>query len=103
MNVVDTARILERADAATALARARAWGLGAATELALKFCTSIIEDRAGRPAGWLGPSREQVAALAAEGLGSKVLFEIAVAGSPRQLAARAVHFGANQLRRFSNR
>lgn len=103
MNVIDAARILERADVATARERARVWGLGVATDLALRFCTSILESRPGRPAGWLGPSRDEVAQLAEEGLARKALFEVVMAGSARQLAARAVHFGANQLRRLSNR
>jgi hypothetical protein len=104
INVVDTARLLEHVDANTALMRAREWGLGRATELALRFCTSILDAREGRPAGWLGPSRADVVECAEPSLPGKVLFDVAVAGSPRQLVSRVVHFGANRVRRFvSNR
>jgi hypothetical protein len=103
VNVVDAARLLERADPSESLGRARAWGLGAAAELALRFCLSILEDRPGRPAGWLGPSREDITHLAEETTARKVLFDVVTAGSPRQLTSRLMHFGANRLRRFSNR
>jgi hypothetical protein len=103
MNVVDTARLLERADANASLARARSWGLGAATELALRFCTSILTERAGRPAGWLGPSLDEIVQISDGSLAAKIAFDIATAGSPKQLASRVVHFGANQLKRLSSR
>lgn len=99
INVVDAARLLEQVDAATALTRARSWGLGRAAELALRFCKSILEGRAGRPAGWLGPSRADVVACAQPSVAGKVLFDVAIAGSARQLASRVVHFSANVRRR----
>jgi hypothetical protein len=99
INVVDTARLLENADASTAIARARVWGVGSAVEIALRFCRAILEARDGsRPGGWLGPTLDEVAGLAPQSTARKLFFDVAVAGSPRQLASRAVHFGANQLR-----
>jgi hypothetical protein len=103
MNVVDTARLLEHADANAVLDRARSWGVGRAVALALRFCNSILDGRDDRPAGWLGPTLDDVAQLRPDGLASKALFDIATAGSPRQLASRVLHFGANQLRRVTNR
>jgi hypothetical protein len=103
MNVVDTARLLERVDAAVAVERARSWGLGRASELALRFCIAILDGRGGRPGGWLGPSLEDVALLSEDGVASKVLFDIATAGSPKQLASRVVHFAANRLHRLNSR
>jgi hypothetical protein len=99
INVVDAARLLELADADLALARARAWGVGRASGLALRFCSSILDARAGRPAGWLGPSLTDVVACSQPGLASKVVFDVAVAGSPRQLVSRVFHFSANVRRR----
>jgi hypothetical protein len=103
INVVDTARLLEHANAREVLARGREWGLGSAVGIALKFCTAICEARPGRPAGWLGPSLEEVALLSEDSVSSKLLFDIATAGSPTQLASRVVHFAANQLRRLNSR
>ena len=68
-----------------------------AIELALRFCMSILDEIGGRPAGWLGPSRDEVVALGEHGIAQKLLFDIATSGSPRQLAARVVHAAANQL------
>lgn len=103
MNVVDTARLCERADADAALARARAWGLGSASALALRFCRSIIAGDQRRPAGRIGPTLDDVAQLRSGTIAEKIAFDVATAGSPTQLASRVVHFAANKLRRISSR
>lgn len=98
INVVDAARLLEHAHANSALARATSWGLGTSVSLALRFCTAILEDRPGAPAGWLGPSRMEAALLADASATKKVTFDVASAGSPRQLVSRLVQVAANKLR-----
>ena len=103
MNVVDTARLCEHGDATIAIKRARSWGLGRGAELALRFCTSILEERTGRPAGWLGPSLHDAVELHEPSVVHKVLFDVATAGSAPQLASRVVHFAANRLRRLNSR
>lgn len=103
VNVVDAARLLEQADAARALKRAHEWGLGTAAGLALDLCAAILEDHAGRPAGWLGPSRADVARIEQPGFARKAIFDLVLAGSPRQLAARVVGYGANLLNSRSRR
>ena len=97
IQVVDAARLCERAPAETALNRARAWGLGRAAELALRFCTSILDGTDARPGGWLAPTRDELATFEEPSIARKILFDVAVAGSPRQLAARVRHFVANRL------
>jgi len=103
IHVIDTERLCQQGDATTAIERARSWGLGRGAELALRFCTSILEERAGRPAGWLGPSVHDAVELHEPSVVHKVLFDVATAGSAPQLASRVVHFAANRLRRLSSR
>jgi hypothetical protein len=98
INVVDTARHVERiTDPRTVLVQAREWGLGTACEVALEFCMAILDD--GRaPARWFSPSLDDIAHLTEPSNARKILFDVMIAGSTRQLVARAVHFGANKLR-----
>jgi putative nucleotidyltransferase-like protein len=100
MNVVDTARLLERANLAETISRANGWGIGSAVKIALRFSRAILDDRDRlRPAGWLGPTRDEVIEISEGNTASKLIFDVATAGSLRQLASRVVHFGANQFRR----
>lgn len=103
INVVDAARLMESASGEAALDRAQAWGLHVPVKLALRFCASILSDRPGRPAGWLGPSREDAALISEQSMPSKVIFDLVAAGSPRQLASRVAHLGANKLRALVRR
>lgn len=96
INVVDAARLFERARGDVATARATEWGLALPVRLALRFCVSILDDLGGSPAGWLGPSRADAALLTEPSAAKKIVFDLASAGSPRQLAARLVHFAANK-------
>jgi hypothetical protein len=103
VNVVDAARLIEIAPAAEAMQRALAWGLETAVGLALQCCERVLEGADGHPVGHLGPSATELALLVKPGLTRKLAFDIATAGSARQLASRAVHFGANELRRLARR
>lgn len=98
VNVIDTARMLEHVEASAAVARAHAWGLQRACAIALKFCASIIGGRWQRPAGWFGPSTQEIVALDQPDVLRKILFDTVVAGSPRQLAMRMIALGVNRLR-----
>jgi hypothetical protein len=103
INVVDAARMLEQASASAALDRARAWGLHRPVALALRLCQSILEDAPGRPAGWLGPTRDEVVQLSEPSTASKLLFDVATAGTPAQLASRLTQFGLNKARALARR
>lgn len=101
IHVVDAARLIRRADGvAAALDRAREWGVHRSVALAHRFCASILDDDVERPAGWLGPSRRDVVLLREPGVARKLAFDVATAGSARQLAARLASY-ANRLRRVS--
>jgi hypothetical protein len=99
INVVDAARLFELARPEAALDRARAWGLELPVKLALRFCEGVLEGRAGRPAGWLGPSRDDAVLLPEPSRPRKLVFDLVTAGSPLQLASRVAQFSANFLRR----
>jgi hypothetical protein len=100
IQVVDAARLAARLPAATvALERARGWGVGFAAELAWRFVEAIAEDRPGRAGGWLGPDVDDVIAVRQPSSLRKIVFDVATAGSPRQLATRALALGASQLAR----
>jgi hypothetical protein len=104
VNVVDAARMLERgADPELAIERARAWGLGFAAMIGVRFCTEILGGTEQQPAGWLGPSHEDIVLLRESSAVRSVLFEIALAGGPLQLAARAFGLGANKLHELVRR
>jgi hypothetical protein len=103
INVVDASRLFELAEPEAALARAESWGLRTPVSLALAYCQHILDGSEGRPAGWLGPSRDEVALLAEPSAPRKLIFDILVAGSPRQLASRLTQIGANHLRSFARR
>ena len=99
MHVIDTARLLELVQPDVAFARSKAWQVGTAVELALRFCLSILRGPKRRPVGWIGPSCDEIARLAEPSLPRKILFDAAVAGSPAQLAARALAYATNRLAR----
>jgi len=101
IHVVDAARLLEHAPTALALERAHAWGVGHAAELALRFCISLLHGDASYPAGWLGPSREELAVFAETPWMKKLAFDVATAGSPRQLGARVLGYAASLIARRS--
>lgn len=103
INVVDAARLFELARPGDALDRARSWGLERPVKLALRFCEAILEGREGRPAGWLGPSRDDAALLVEPSAPRKVVYDVVTAGSPIQLASRVANIGVNRLRAFVRR
>jgi hypothetical protein len=88
MHVVDFVRLEQRASATDALARAREWGVDSAVGLALRFCRNIVAGTAERPGGLLGPSLEDLALFEHASAAQKLLFDLATAGSPRQVVAR---------------
>jgi hypothetical protein len=96
VNVVDTARLLEHADEQLARERARAWGVSAGVDLALRFCRGVLDGRAVD--SWLVPNAHEAALLVEPTPIRKVAFDVAIAGSPRQLASRVMHFATNRLR-----
>jgi len=97
VNIVDAARLAELGSPTEALERARTWGLHVSVSLAWRLCTSILDHRTGRPAGWLGPSSEELATLAPPSTLQKVLYDVSTAGSPTQLASRVAHVGLNKI------
>ncbi|HEY6080019.1 MAG TPA: nucleotidyltransferase family protein [Polyangiaceae bacterium] len=100
VHVIDAARLMARADLDIALARARAWGVASGVTLAHGFCSEILAGHSTKPAGWLGPSGEDVALLREPPLVRKLIFDLATAGSPRQLTARVASY-ANRFARSS--
>ena len=100
IQVVDFARLAARvADPDAALVRASEWRVRPAVELALRFCRSILADRQDRPAGWLGPTHEELARFEEPTVGKKIAFDVATAGSVLQLVSRAVGYGASVIAR----
>lgn len=96
IHVIDTHRLLARARASEAVARAAAWGLDAPVQLALRFCRELVAGHP-KPGGWLAPSPEDVVALRPSRTARKLVFDIATAGSPAQLAARAAGYMATRM------
>jgi hypothetical protein len=103
IQVVDAARLAARSSPKPALDRARAWGVETAAELAWSYVDAIVADRAGRPAGWLGPDSDDALAMRQPSAVRKIVFDIATAGSLRQLAARVVDVGAARIPRIGRR
>jgi hypothetical protein len=100
VNVVDAARLMERASVEQVLERSRDWGLGRPVSLALDLCNAILQGRPGRPAGWLGPSRREVALFEEPNAATKVVFDVMTAGSAPQLLSRVIQVAANKLKTF---
>jgi hypothetical protein len=98
IQVVDTARMLSRDNtiSAVALGRARAWGLGRAASVALRFCRDVLDNRP-RAGGWLGPSDDDVLAARQPSGPRKLAFDVAIAGSASQLAARVLGYIAIRI------
>ena len=90
VQVVDAVRLAARAPIAEALERADAWGLGDAAAAAWRFVSNIVEGE-GR-GGWLAPSIADLLAVRQPSIARKIVFDVATAGSPRQLAARTIAF-----------
>jgi hypothetical protein len=103
VNIVDCARLVERASPALAIERAREWGLQVPVSLAWRLCASVLENRRGKPAGWLGPSYHELLTLTPPTPKQKLLFDVATAGSAAQLGSRVAHIGINKLRAFVRR
>jgi len=97
IQVVDAVRLADRDTAvAPALERAAAWGVGTAARLAWRFVGDVLADR-DAPGGVLGPRVADVIAVRQPRALRKLVFDVATAGSPRQLAARVVAFGRSRL------
>jgi len=103
LHVVDTARMLEHVPPTAARERAARWGIIAGVNIALRFCEEILAGDADQPAGSWGPRLSDVRLLQEPTSREKFAFEIISAGSFRQLAARAVHAGANIVNRRLSR
>jgi len=97
IQVIDAGRLAER-DAAVdiALKRAASWGVGAAARLAWRFVGDVLADRE-TPGGVFGPRVSDVLAVRQPPTLGKLVFDVATAGSLRQLAARVVAFGRSRL------
>jgi hypothetical protein len=98
MNVVDFARLLDRASADAVLERASQWGVRRAVAWALRFCRSIIAGDPAPAGGWPGPSRQEVVDIAPPTTAQKIAFDVVTAGSMRQLTARSLGFALNRAR-----
>jgi len=99
IQVVDAARLLARLSEASisiAIARGHEWGLAVPVELALRFCRELLAG-ARHPGGWLGPSADDVLRVRQPSTVRKIVFDLATAGSPSQLAARAVAYARSRL------
>jgi hypothetical protein len=88
IQVVDAARLLERCDVEVALARADAWRIGS-VRIALRYVRDVLAG-AAHPGGWLGPSEDEILDARQPSPARKVVFDVATAGSPQQLVARAL-------------
>jgi hypothetical protein len=99
VHVVDAARLLERiSDIADVHARARAWQIHAAIDVALAYCRAIIDDT---QLPWLGPASEDALLVRQPRVARKLIFDVATAGSARQLAARVIGAGFQRFMRSS--
>jgi hypothetical protein len=96
LHVIDAARLLERAPAEDARARAKAWKIDAAVGTALAYCHSVLDETV-EP--WSRPSDDDVLFARQPRVARKLVFDIATAGSVRQLAARAIGAGMQWLTR----
>jgi len=93
INIVDAARLLERASRHEALERARGWGLAHPVALALECYDSVMAGRIPR-----GLTRSDILLVAQGSVAAKLRYDLETAGSPRQVASRIVQLGANTLR-----
>jgi hypothetical protein len=96
IQVVDAARLLATCDEARALERARAWRIEGSVRLALRYCRDVLAG-ARHPGGWLGPAADDAVAARQPPAWRKLAFDIATAGSPSQLAARVLGYGASRF------
>jgi hypothetical protein len=96
IQVVDAARLFERCDVALVLERADEWRIGGAVRLALRYVRDLLAG-APRPGGWLGPSPGEAIAAQQPRAWRKLVFDVVTAGSPGQLAARVLGYGASRL------
>jgi len=96
VQVVDAARLLEHATANEAFARAKQWAIAAPVSVALAYCRAILDD-AARP--WLAPTDDDALFAAQPSVSHKLIFDVATAGSPRQLAARTLGAAFQRLAR----
>jgi hypothetical protein len=96
VHVVDAARLLERASADAARERAMEWKIEAGVGAALAYCRSILDETA-EP--WLRPPDDDVLFARQPNAARKLVFDVATAGSVRQLAARAIGAGVQWLTR----
>lgn len=106
IQVVDAWRLLARLpdrDPAPALRRADDWGIGRAARVAFDFCLAIVNHEHRRPGGWLGPDPDALATFEPASILGKLVFDVATAGSPRQLAARFIAYGADGVKRLRER
>jgi hypothetical protein len=98
VQVVDTARLIERvASLADVHARAQQWQIEPAVGIALAYCQAILAGDV--PRSRLAPADDDVLYVRQPGLSRKVVFDVATAGSPRQLVARAIGAGFQWLAR----
>jgi hypothetical protein len=88
IQVVDAARLLDRCDVEVALSRADAWRIGS-VRLALRYVRDVLAGTP-HPGGWLGPSEPEILDARQPSGARKAMFDVATAGSPRQLVARAL-------------
>lgn len=97
VQIVDLHRLASRADIELGLARCRDWELGRGAQLAVDYYRSIMN---GAPMLSFATLHDVLEAQQPS-LPRRIAFELAVAGSPRQLAARA--FAAVNQRLFAGR
>jgi Uncharacterised nucleotidyltransferase len=94
VQVVDAARLLEHATEADARERARHWEIDAAVDAALVHYHTVVD---GRASSRLEPAENDVLFARQPSFVRKLVFDIAIAGSPRRAAVRLL---AGALRRL---
>jgi hypothetical protein len=94
VQVVDAARLIERLPEGgleAARERSRAWGIEAVVRIALDYCQAILAGTA--PHSRLAPDDDDVLLVRQPRFSRKLRFDIATAGSPGQVVARAIGAG----------
>jgi hypothetical protein len=90
IQIVDAAYLCEHATLEAAMERATEWRISAAVGAAAAY-SSWVFGGASRP--WLAPSDDAIAFAYQMPLRNKLVFDVATAGSARQLVARAIGAG----------
>ena len=87
VQIIDLHRLVQRADPEAALARAAEWQLGRGARRAYRYYRSILAGDVDLHYATV----DDIVCARQPSIPRRILFDLAVADSPRQLAARALH------------